>query len=132
MKVDFSLVILGIFILLMICFAVFLEIDIEYILLACFIFAFIVNGRDYKNETSKKEFIIGNSVSSVVGAVILFAIIFGASGFLLDMLHDAKFNEEIDEIGHTIIQLLLMNLHNSVLIFPKLTGLLEMTEENIP
>ena len=59
-----------------------------------------VNGRDYKNETSIKEFIIGNSVSSVVGAVILFAIIFGASGFLLDMLHDAKFNEEIDEIGH--------------------------------
>lgn len=68
--------------------------------MACFIFAFIVNGRDYKNETSKKEFIIGNSVSSVVGAVILFAIIFGASGFLLDMLHDAKFNEEIDEIGY--------------------------------
>lgn len=100
MKVDFSLVILGIFILLMIYFAVFLEIDIEYIFLACFIFAFIVNGRDYKNETSKKEFIIGNSVSSVVGAVILFAIIFGASGFLLDTLHDAKFNEEIDEIGH--------------------------------
>lgn len=32
MKVDFSLVILGIFILLMIYFAVFLEIDIEYIL----------------------------------------------------------------------------------------------------
>lgn len=31
MKVDFSLVILGIFILLMIYFAVFLEIDIEYI-----------------------------------------------------------------------------------------------------
>lgn len=100
MKVDFSLVILGIFIFLMIYFAVFLEIDIEYIFLACFIFAFIVNGRDYKNETSKKEFIIGNSVSSVVGAVILFAIIFGASGFLLDTLHDAKFNEEIDEIGH--------------------------------
>lgn len=101
MKVDFSLVILGIFILLMIYFAVFLEIDIEYILLACFIFAFIVNGRDYKNETSKKkEFIIGNSVSSVVGAAILFAIIFGASGFLLDTLHDAKFNEEINEIGH--------------------------------
>ena len=73
----------------MIYFAVFLEIDIEYIFLACFIFAFIVNGRDYKNETSKK-------VSSVVGAVILFAIIFGASGFLLDMLHDAKFNEETD------------------------------------
>ena len=72
----------------------------EYIFLVCFIFAFIVNGRDYKNETSKKEFIIGNSVSSVVGAVILFAIIFGASGFLLDTLHDAKFNEEIDEIGH--------------------------------
>lgn len=100
MKVDFSLVILGIFILLMIYFAVFLEIDIEYIFLPCFIFAFIVNGRDYKNETSKKEFIIGNSVSSVVGAVILFAIIFGASGFLLDTLHDAKFNEEIDEIGY--------------------------------
>ena len=80
----------------MIYFAVFLEIDIEYIFLACFIFAFIVNGRDYKNETSKKEFIIGNSVSSVVGAVILFAIIFGARGFLLDMLHDAKFNEETD------------------------------------
>ena len=100
MKVDFSLVILGIFIFLMIYFAVFLEIDIEYIFLACFIFAFIVNGRDYKNETSKKEFIIGNSVSSVVGAVILFAIIFGASGFLLDTLHDAKFNEEIDEIGY--------------------------------
>ena len=100
MKVDFSLVILGIFILLMIYFAVFLEIDIEYIFLACFIFAFIVNGRDYKNETSKKEFIIGNSVSSVVGAVILFAIIFGASGFLLDTLHDAKFNEEIDEIRY--------------------------------
>lgn len=72
MKVDFSLVILGIFILLMIYFAVFLEIDIEYIFLACFIFAFIVNGRDYKNETSK----------------------------LLDTLHDAKFNEEIDEIGY--------------------------------
>ena len=33
MKVDFSLVILGIFILLMIYFAVFLEIDIEYIYL---------------------------------------------------------------------------------------------------
>ncbi len=31
MKVDFSLAILGIFILLMIYFAVFLEIDIEYI-----------------------------------------------------------------------------------------------------
>lgn len=72
MKVDFSLVILGIFILLMIYFAVFLEIDIEYIFLAGFIFAFIVNGRDYKNETSK----------------------------LLDTLHDAKFNEEINEIGH--------------------------------
>ena len=100
MKVDFSLVILGIFILLMIYFAVFLEIDIEYIFLVCFIFVFIVNGRDYKNETSKKEFIIGNSVSSVVEAVILFAIIFGASGFLLDTLHDAKFNEEIDEIGY--------------------------------
>ncbi len=80
----------------------------------------------------KKEFIIGNSVSSVVGAVILFAIIFGASGFLLDTLHDAKFNEEIDEIGH----------HNNTVTvdeftqfgpdFPKLTGLLEMTEENIP
>ena len=55
MKVDFSLVILGIFILLMIYFAVFLEIDIEYIFLACFIFAFIVNGRDYKNETTKKK-----------------------------------------------------------------------------
>lgn len=55
MKVDFSLAILGIFILLMIYFAVFLEIDIEYIFLACFIFAFIVNGRDYKNETSKKR-----------------------------------------------------------------------------
>lgn len=95
-----SLAILGIFILLMIYFAVFLEIDIEYIFLVCFIFVFIVNGRDYKNETSKKEFIIGNSVSSVVGAVILFAIIFGASGFLLDTLHDAKFNEEIDEIGY--------------------------------
>ena len=100
MKVDFSLVILGIFILLMIYFAVFLEIGIKYIFFACFIFAFIVNGRDYKNETSKKEFIIGNSVSSVVGAAILFAIIFGASGFLLDTLHDAKFNEEIDEIGY--------------------------------
>lgn len=72
MKVDFSLVILGIFILLMIYFAVFLEIDIEYIFLAGFIFAFIVNGRDYKNETSK----------------------------LLDTLHDAKFNEEINEIGY--------------------------------
>lgn len=84
----------------MICFAVFLEIGIKYIFFACFIFAFIVNGRDYKNETSKKEFIIGNSVSSVVGAAILFAIIFGASGFLLDTLHDAKFNEEIDEIGY--------------------------------
>lgn len=57
MKVDFSLVILGIFILLMIYFAVFLEIDIEYIL-ACFIFAFIVNGRDYKNETSKKSLLL--------------------------------------------------------------------------
>ena len=55
MKVDFSLVILGIFILLMIYFAVFLEIDIEYIFLACFIFAFIVKERDYKNETSKKK-----------------------------------------------------------------------------
>lgn len=55
MKVDFSLVILGIFILLMICFAVFLEIGIKYIFFACFIFAFIVNGRDYKNETSKKK-----------------------------------------------------------------------------
>ena len=32
----------------------------------------------------------------------------------------------------TITQLLLMNLHSSVLIFPKLTGSLEMTEENIP
>lgn len=84
----------------MICFAVFLEIGIKYIFFACFIFVFIVNGRDYKNETSKKEFIIGNSVSSVVGAAILFAIIFCASGFLLDMLHDAKFNEEIDEIGY--------------------------------
>lgn len=42
----------------MICFAVFLEIDIEYILLACFIFAFIVNGRDYKNETSKKSLLL--------------------------------------------------------------------------
>lgn len=49
-----------------------------------------------KMRLQKKEFIIGNSVSSVVGAVILFAIIFGASGFLLDMLHDAKFNEETD------------------------------------
>lgn len=57
MKVDFSLVILGIFILLMIYFAVFLEIDIEYILV-CFIFAFIVNGRDYKNETSKKSLLL--------------------------------------------------------------------------
>ena len=39
----------------MICFAVFLEIGIKYIFFACFIFAFIVNGRDYKNETSKKK-----------------------------------------------------------------------------
>ncbi len=53
-----------------------------------------------KMRLQKKEFIIGNSVSSVVGAAILFAIIFGASGFLLDTLHDAKFNEEINEIGH--------------------------------
>lgn len=116
----------------MICFAVFLEIGIKYIFLVCFIFAFIVNGRDYKNETSKKEFIIGNSVSSVVGAVILFAIIFGASGFLLDTLHDAKFNEEIDEIGH----------HNNTVTvdeftqfgpdFSKVYWIVEMTEENIP
>ena len=49
--------------------------------MACFIVVFIVNGRDYKNETSKKEFIIGNSVSSVVGAVILFAIIFVQADF---------------------------------------------------
>lgn len=49
----------------------------------------------FKNQDIQ-EFIIGNSVSSVVGAVILFAIIFCASGFLLDMLHDAKFNEETD------------------------------------
>lgn len=53
----------------------------------------------FKNQDIQ-EFIIGNSVSSVVGAVILFAIIFCASGFLLDMLHDAKFNEEIDEIRY--------------------------------
>ena len=58
MKVDFSLVILGIFILLIIYFAVFLEIGIEYIFLACFIVVFIVNGRDYKNETSKKSLLL--------------------------------------------------------------------------
>lgn len=91
MKVDFSLAILD-FHSFNDLFCSILEIGIKYIFFACFIFAFIVNGRDYKNETSKKEFIIGNSVSSVVGAAILFAIIFGASGFLLDTLHDAKFN----------------------------------------
>lgn len=116
----------------MICFAVFLEIGIKYIFFACFIFAFIVNGRDYKNETSKKEFIIGNSVSSVVGAAILFAIIFGASGFLLDTLHDAKFNEEIDEIGYHNNTVTVVNLHSFGPVFPKLTWSLEMTEENIP
>lgn len=58
MKVDFSLAILGIFILLIIYFAVFLEIGIEYIFLACFIVVFIVNGRDYKNETSKKSLLL--------------------------------------------------------------------------
>lgn len=99
MKVDFSLAILGIFILLMIYFAVFLEIDIEYIFLACFIFAFIVNGRDYKNETSKKR---------VYYWKLCFFRSWSSNTFchniwckrILDTLHDAKFNEEIDEIGY--------------------------------
>lgn len=101
MKVDFSLVILGIFILLMIYFAVFLEIDIEYIYFWHVLYLHLLLMEEIiKMRLQKKEFIIGNSVSSVVGAAILFAIIFGASGFLLDTLHDAKFNEEINEIGH--------------------------------